>query len=62
MGVNVKAIKPDTKTAAATVRANSIKSWPTLPVMKSKGINTTTNVKVIAKIAKPISLAPSIAA
>ena len=37
IGESVNATKPDTSTAPASVRANSMKSLPVRPVMKATG-------------------------
>lgn len=39
IGVRVSTTKPDTSTAAATVRANSVNSLPVLPSAKASGAN-----------------------
>ena len=62
MGVNVRATKPDTTTAAETVRANSRKSRPVVPLMKATGTKTAATVIVMAITANAISLLPSNAA
>ena len=62
IGVSVSATKPDTRTAPASAKANSLKSLPVRPGVKAKGANTAANVMDIATMAKPISLAPLIAA
>ena len=55
-------MKPDTSTAAATVKANSVNSRPVLPVMNASGVNTAARVTVIATTAKAISFDPCRAA
>ncbi len=62
MGDRVRATKPETSTAPARVRANSMKSLPVRPVMKATGAYTAARVMVMATTAKPISRAPSRAA
>ena len=49
-------------TETATVMPNSLKSRPTLPVRNATGTKTATSAIVVARIAKPISFAPSNAA
>ena len=48
--------------ATVTVTANSWNIRPTMPLMKSSGMNTATNEMEIDRIVKPISPAPSRAA
>ena len=62
MGDKVRATKPDTNTAPARANANSLNNLPVLPGVKAKGAKTATKVRDMATIAKPISLAPLMAA
>ena len=62
MGESVKATKPDTTTAPASAKANSVKSRPVRPGAKARGAYTATKVMVIATMANPTSRAPLIAA
>ncbi len=62
IGVRESATKPDTSTAAETVKANSVNSCPVRPVMNTSGVNTAASVMVMAMTAKPISLLPCNAA
>ncbi len=62
MGERVSATKPDTSTAPASVRANSMNSLPVRPVMKATGAYTAASVRVMATTAKPISFDPRRAA
>ncbi len=62
IGDSVRATKPDTSTAPASVRANSMKSLPVRPVMKATGAYTAASVSVIATTAKAISFEPCSAA
>jgi len=62
MGVSVSDTKPDTRTAAVITTANSWRSRPTTPPMKSTGMNTAASESVIERMVKPISLAPARAA
>ena len=58
IGVSVSATKPDTRTAPASVSANSVKSRPVRPGAKASGAYTAASVRVIATMAKPTSRAP----
>ncbi len=51
IGESVRATKPETRTAPAKVRANSVKSLPVLPVEKAIGAKTAARVNVIATTA-----------
>ena len=62
MGDSVSATKPDTTTAPARASANSTNSRPVRPGVKASGAYTATSVSVMATMAKPISLAPLMAA
>ena len=62
IGVSVNATKPETTTAPATVSANSVNSFPVLPVMNPSGANTVVSVSDIATTANAISREPSIEA
>ena len=62
IGVRVRATKPDTSTAPASVSANSPKSRPVRPGVKASGANTAASVRVIATTAKLISRTPLMAA
>ena len=58
IGSSVNATSSDIATANAIVRANDLKNWPTMPVMKPTGRNTARMVKVVAITARPISDVP----
>ncbi len=62
IGVSVRAMKPETITAPASVSANSTNSRPVRPGVKASGANTAASVSVIATTAKPTSFAPLSAA
>ena len=62
IGDSVKAISADSTTATVTVTPNSRNRRPTMPPMKSSGINTAISETVIDTIVKPISADPSSAA
>ena len=62
MGDRVRATKPDTNTAPAKANANSLNSLPVRPGVNAKGANTAARVNDMATMAKPISLAPLMAA
>ncbi len=62
IGVRVSATKPEISTDTATVMPNSLNSRPTRPVRNATGTKTATSAIVVARIAKPISWAPSNAA
>ncbi|MNK53155.1 hypothetical protein D3C87_721070 [compost metagenome] len=62
MGVKVSETRHETRMATATVMANSLKSRPTIPPMKSTGMKTAASEMVIAMIVKTISREPSRAA
>ena len=62
MGVKVSATRPDTNTAPASASANSLNNLPVRPGVNAKGANTAAKVMDIATMAKPISLAPLMAA
>ncbi len=57
-GVRVSETKADTITATVTVTANSWKRRPTIPPMKSSGMNTAVSEKVMDMMVKPICPAP----
>ncbi len=62
MGESVSATSPETITAPARARANSVKSRPVRPGVKASGAYTATSVMVMATIAKPTSREPRSAA
>ena len=62
MGERVSATKPETRTAPASARANSLNSLPVRPGVKASGANTAVRVRVMATTANPISRTPLIAA
>ncbi len=62
IGVKVSEMKPEIRTAAPMVTANSRNSRPTIPPMNSTGMNTAASDSVIEMIVKPISREPSRAA
>ena len=62
MGVRVSEMKPEMRMATQMVRANSRKSRPTMPPMKTRGMNTAASEMVMETMVKPISFAPSRAA
>ena len=62
MGDRVSATNPDTNTAPAKAKANSLNNLPVLPGVKANGANTAAKVIDMATMAKPISLAPLMAA
>ncbi|MFN7975274.1 MAG: hypothetical protein U0166_23455 [Acidobacteriota bacterium] len=62
IGVSVSATKPEIMTATASERPNSLKRRPMFPDRNATGTNTATSAIVVARTAKPISRAPSIAA
>lgn len=62
IGVRVNDTNPDIKIATVIVSANSFKSLPNIPFINSTGIKTATRDRVIDKIVKYISFAPSNAA
>ena len=62
IGVSVSATKPEISTAPASVSANSVNSLPVRPGVNATGANTATRVRVMATMAKPISLLPLSAA
>ena len=57
-GVRVSETKADMTTATVTVTANSRNRRPTMPPMKSSGMNTAISEKVIDTMVKPIWPAP----
>src|SRR5690606_23684971 len=62
MGVSVSATKPDTSTALASARANSMNSLPVRPVANASGAYTVTSASDMATTATPIADEPSSAA
>ena len=62
MGDRVSATKHETSTAPAKANANSLNNFPVRPGVKAKGANTAAKVSDMATMAKPISLAPLMAA
>ena len=62
MGVSVSETTPELKMAAMITTANSRNSRPTMPPIKSTGINTAASDKVMETMVKPISADPSKAA
>ena len=62
IGVSVSATNPETITAPARVKANSVNSRPVFPGAKAIGAYTAASVNVIAMTAKPISFRPRAAA
>src|SRR5690554_90468 len=62
IGVKVKDTNEEIMTEPATTTPNSLNNRPVNPSRKITGINTAVNVIVVARIAKIISFAPSIAA
>ncbi len=58
MGVRVREMNPEMRIAVAMLTENSRRSLPTMPPMKSTGMNTTTREIVMERIVKPISLEP----
>jgi len=55
MGVRVKEMRRDTRTAKTTVRANCLKKLPMMPFMKATGRKMTAMARVVAVTAMPIS-------
>ncbi len=62
IGVRVRAMKPETRTAPASVSANSMNRRPVRPVAKASGAKTEARVSVMAITAKAISRDPCKAA
>ena len=62
IGVKVSETIAETTTAIVSTSANSRNMRPTMPVMKSSGMNTATSDTVSEMTVKPISLAPFSAA
>ena len=62
MGDNVSATMPDTNTAPAKVKANSVNNEPVIPPIKAIGAYTAANVIVIEITGTAISRVPIIAA
>jgi hypothetical protein len=62
MGVRVMEITPENRIARMMVTANSCSSRPTMPPMKTMGMNTAARLMVMERMVKPISLDPFIAA
>ena len=58
MGDNVSATTPETSTAPASAKANSMNRVPTSPPMKPIGAYTATSVVVMAMIGMASSRAP----
>ena len=57
-GVKVRDIKPERRTVIIIVAPNSLKSLPTTPPRKRRGIKTTVRDKVIDRIVVLISFEP----
>ncbi len=62
MGVRVKDTTSDIMVVAATVKPNSLKNEPMVPLTSPTGAKITTSTRVIASAARPISARPLIAA
>ena len=62
MGLRVRATTPDTSTAPARVRANSLNRAPVSPPIKAMGAYTAARVRVMAMTGRATSRAPSSAA
>ena len=62
IGDSVRAMKPDTATAPASARANSMNRRPVRPGVNASGAYTATSVSVMATTAKPTSRTPLIEA
>ncbi len=62
MGVRVSETKPEIRIVMLIVTANSRKSRPTMPPMKSTGMKTASREQVIDRMVKPISREPLSAA
>ena len=62
MGVSVTEMTPEITIAITMVTANSCSSRPTMPPMKTMGMNTAASETVIDKMVKAISLEPVSAA
>ena len=62
MGVSVIDTSPENRMAMMMVTANSCSSRPTMPPMKTMGMNTAAREMVMDRMVKPISLAPFMAA
>ena len=62
MGVRVNETTSDISVAAATVKPNSLKNEPIVPLTRPTGAKMTTSTSVIASAASPISARPLTAA
>ena len=62
MGVRVKEMTPETRIATPMVTANSWNSRPMIPLMKRSGMKTAVSDRVMDRMVKPTSAAPSNAA
>ena len=62
MGVRVTETKPEIRMVSTMVTANSCSSRPTMPPMKTMGMNTAARLTVMERMVKPISDAPFMAA
>ena len=62
IGVSVIEMMPEKMIAMMMVTANSCSSRPTMPPMKTIGMNTAARLMVMDRMVKPISLEPLTAA
>ena len=62
IGVRVTEMMPEQRIARMMVTANSCSKRPTMPPMKTMGMNTAASEMVIDRMVKPISAEPFIAA